>query len=77
MKSAFGCREKNSAGAAADWVRCWWKGKSERFNPSDLCVKIKKWMLRANINWKPVCLTDYNVNWADLLADLLANKLSD
>lgn len=60
MKSAFGCtgrEEKNSAGAAADWVPCWWKGeKNERFNPNDLCIKKEKrkkkeMEFQANINF--------------------------
>lgn len=59
MKSAFGCtgREKNSAGAATDWVPCWWKGKNERFNPTDLCAEMKK----KNASGKhllKVCLSD-------------------
>lgn len=79
MKSAFGCsgRERKSAGAAADWVPCWWKGKNERFNSTDLCVKMKKRTRQANIKWKPACLTDCNVSSAELLPDLLANKLSE
>lgn len=69
MKSAFGCTErgKNSAEAAADWVLCWWKGENERFNPTDLCVKMKERTCQANINWKPARLFDCSVNSADLL----------
>lgn len=60
--------KKNSAGAAADWVPCWWKVKNERFNLTDLYVKLKK-EEEANINWKPACLCDCKVNSADLLTD--------
>lgn len=52
-------RKKNCAGAAAVWVPCWWKGKNKRFNPTDLCVKMKKRTRQANINWKPAWQNDW------------------